>query len=177
MTKVHQLSETFQLVINTPKLEVCKKPSLPYITRSWFLTSLEGFPPSRDVGMPREPLYHLESRCTTSRGVSQFWGKIRLSRAKIKQNQHLSRDPKPYHLLRLSRGYHQTIPTYLEELNHTILTSLEGQNHTNITSLEEQNHTISTSLEGKNQTNSAPLQGKAISSYLEGQIHTICTFP
>ena len=179
---------------------------------------------SRGISTLEIRMVCLEIRCTSSRGVSQFWGKIRLSRAKIKHNQHLSRDPKPYHLLRLSRGCHQTIPTYLEELNHTILTSLEGQNHTNITnitSLEEQNHTISTSLEGnnhtistslegqnhtistsleghnhtistslegrnhtisislegKNQTNSAPLQGKAISSYLEGQIHTMCTFP
>ena len=123
---------------------------------SCFFTDLEGFSPSRSVGMPRDPLYHLERRK----------GKLRLSRAKIKLNQRLSRKPKPYHLLRLSRGCHQTIPTSLEELNHTIFTSLEGQNHTNCTSLEEQNHTISTYLEGRNHT---------ISTSHEGQNHTIFT--
>ena len=128
--------------------------NLPYITRSCFFTDLEGFSPSRSVGMPRDPLYHLERRK----------GKLRLSRAKIKLNQRLSRKPKPYHLLRLSRGCHQTIPTSLEELNHTIFTSLEGQNHTNCTSLEEQNHTISTYLEGRNHTISTSLEGKIIPS-------------
>ena len=134
-------------------------PQHPYITRSCFFTDLEGFLPSRSVGMPRDPLYHLERRK----------GKLRLSRAKIKLNQRLSRKPKPYHLLRLSRGCHQTIPTSLEGVNHTIFTSLEGQNHTKFTSLEELNHTILKSL------NSAKKLDHSITYVSRGQNHTFKT--
>ena len=135
------------------------RKDLPYITRSCFFTDLEGFLPSRSVGMPRDPLYHLERRK----------GKLRLSRAKIKLNQRLSRKPKPYHLLRLSRGCHQTIPTSLEGVNHTIFTSLEGQNHTKFTSLEELNHTILKSL------NSAKKLDHSITYVSRGQNHTFKT--
>ena len=146
-------------VIFAPPPEPASPIKYPYITRSCFFTDLEGFLPSRSVGMPRDPLYHLERRK----------GKLRLSRAKIKLNQRLSRKPKPYHLLRLSRGCHQTIPTSLEGVNHTIFTSLEGQNHTKFTSLEELNHTILKSL------NSAKKLDHSITYVSRGQNHTFKT--
>ena len=80
---------------------------------------------SRGISALERRMVCLESRCTTSRDVRHFWGEIRLSRAKIKPNQHLSRYLKPYNPLRLSRGQNQTIPTSLEGHNHTIYTSVE----------------------------------------------------
>ena len=131
----------------------------PTITYSRYFTSHEGFYPRETSGMTREKLCYLVRRQVD---LTSHEGKIKL-------NQRLSRKPKPYHLLRLSRGCHQTIPTSLEGVNHTIFTSLEGQNHTKFTSLEELNHTILKSL------NSAKKLDHSITYVSRGQNHTFKT--
>ena len=104
---------------NGPMVPKNLGPRYPYITRSWFLTSLEGFPPSRDVGMPREPLYHLERRKPILGGNTSLEGQNQTKPTSLEgpqtipsftslegvpsNNTNISRGTKPYYL-DISRG-------------------------------------------------------------------------
>ena len=71
-----------QCIVKLPYLENPIKPGHGLIRLSRKL------PPRETYGMPREMLYHLERRRGQNTSLEE----------KIKLNQHLSRNPKPYHV-------------------------------------------------------------------------------
>ena len=92
------------------------KWSNPYITRSRFDTSPEGFFPREACGLTREALSWL-GKCKVI---------LRLPRAKTKLNQRLPRNPKTNPSTTSPESLHQTIPTSPEYQNQTMFTSPES---------------------------------------------------